>query len=191
MEHWFPFLLVLGVTYLGYLDTLPLLPWSWDSKPIIGAIDMYNKGLNGSSRFKLLSFDSQDKQAATSWSFVIKETLCSKSTKQNADECGFKENGEIRNCTVTFHGSDSKNIDVTCDTSKNMDISLNDNIKDENRNEKDKSNKLNITEPKEPNKMFPFKSIRKAAINIDLNNANMFSCLQCIWDIFNSRTNIV
>ncbi|KAM4688527.1 cathelicidin-6-like isoform 2-T2 [Discoglossus pictus] len=178
MDSWFQLVLVLGATTPAYSAAVI---GSLDSNAIRKVIDIYNAGLDVSVIFKLLSNDLQYTQSDTyegkKLKFIIKETLCLKSRQQNTEDCAFKDNGEVRNCTATFNGQGGRDIIISCDTLTSM------NMKEE-------------TEETEKNSNVHNPQIKKRSLNLLVSNkklsntttTNTVSCLQCIFDIFGTNS---
>ncbi|XP_029444126.1 cathelicidin-6-like isoform X2 [Rhinatrema bivittatum] len=117
MESWLKVAWTLGVATLLDSASLPLNSGIVQEKLITLAIDFYIKNLPGSSVFKIIEYDSKNISANAfepqQVKFRIKETVCQKSELESKEECDFKENGLIKNCTAFFM---EQKIRTTCNT---------------------------------------------------------------------------
>ncbi|XP_077349678.1 neutrophilic granule protein-like [Lithobates pipiens] len=83
------------------------------------SIELFNEGLNNSSfLYKLLQVDSHsqaDFHENNSLSFVIKETVCRKAA-EIPEECPFKEDGVMKNCTAVYSRPRQDKAELSCQT---------------------------------------------------------------------------
>lgn len=90
-----------------------------NSQLLEDSIKLFNEGLNNSSfLYKLLKVDSHsqaDFHENNSLSFVIKETVCRKSA-EIPEECPFKEDGVMKNCTAGYSGPRQDRAELSCQT---------------------------------------------------------------------------
>ncbi|KAM4689087.1 cathelicidin-2-like [Discoglossus pictus] len=185
MECGFHLLLVLEATALAYSASIPMGDQNY--KTIRNAIDIYNVDPNVSSLFRLLSYDFQNKEVETSdetkLKFKIKETLCDKNSQKATEECNFKENGEVRNCTTIAQGPDMKNIVINCDRMIDTNNLINDNTEEQ---EKEKEKHKSSNNVRQVNKSNTSKLRRKRNIATHFAEFKLKgSCLQCVVDMIN------
>nr|AAX20012.1 myeloid antimicrobial peptide 27 [Gallus gallus] len=93
---------VLLLALLGGLCALPA-PLSYP-QALIQAVDSYNQRPEVQNAFRLLSADPEpgpgvDLSTLRALNFTIMETECTPSARLPVDDCDFKENGVIRDCS--------------------------------------------------------------------------------------------
>ncbi|KAM4688526.1 cathelicidin antimicrobial peptide-like isoform 1-T1 [Discoglossus pictus] len=180
MKQLFQLFVLLGL--FGILNSAPQILGTRDE--IASLIQFYNKESITKYLFKLQEVEDMtgpshpsDTYEGKKLKFIIKETLCLKSRQQNTEDCAFKDNGEVRNCTATFNGQGGRDIIISCDTLTSM------NMKEE-------------TEETEKNSNVHNPQIKKRSLNLLVSNkklsntttTNTVSCLQCIFDIFGTNS---
>ncbi|XP_036595496.1 cathelin-like [Trichosurus vulpecula] len=86
-----------------------------------GFIQQYNKNSGSENLFRLSILNLQsgeDNDPATPQplSFTIRETVCPNTENRNPDECDFKENGVVKECTGAIAlNSPNPSADISCD----------------------------------------------------------------------------
>ncbi|NXL36785.1 CTHL2 protein, partial [Glaucidium brasilianum] len=117
---------VLVLAVLGGACALPApVPLTY-TQALSQAVDSYNQRPEVQHVFRLLSADPEptpgvELSTLRGLNFSVMETECAPSAQLNPDDCDFKENGVIKECTgpVQFLQS-SPEIDLTCtDASSN------------------------------------------------------------------------
>nr|QZP44014.1 cathelicidin family antimicrobial peptide TK-CATH precursor [Tylototriton kweichowensis] len=114
MENWWKALLFLAVSTAA--NAIPLQRQTVQDEAIAVAIDIYNEQQSTSSVYRRVKDDPSMDQPTFSAQlrFRIKETVCSKSDKKkNPEECDFKEDGIVKDCTASSTGEQK----VICETS--------------------------------------------------------------------------
>ncbi|XP_077350097.1 uncharacterized protein LOC143998419 [Lithobates pipiens] len=90
-----------------------------NSQLLEDSIKLFNEGLNNSSfLYKLLQVDSHsqaDSHENNSLSLVIKETICPKAA-EIPEECPFKEDGVMKNCTAVYSRPRQDQAELSCQT---------------------------------------------------------------------------
>ncbi|XP_074747174.1 cathelicidin-2-like [Strix uralensis] len=117
---------VLVLAVLGGACALPAPAPLAYTQALAQAIDSYNQRPEVQNIFRLLSADPEpalgvDLSTLRVLNFSVMETECAPSAQVNPDDCDFKENGVIKECSgpVQFLQS-SPEIDLTCtDASSN------------------------------------------------------------------------
>ncbi|XP_072707674.1 cathelicidin antimicrobial peptide [Ciconia boyciana] len=116
----------LVLVVLGGACALPApVPLAY-TQALAQAIDSYNQRPEVQNIFRLLSADPEptpglDLSTVRQLNFTMMETECTQSTQVNPDDCDFKENGVIKECSgpVQFQQT-SPEIDLRCaDASSN------------------------------------------------------------------------
>ncbi|XP_036235132.1 cathelicidin antimicrobial peptide [Molothrus ater] len=113
-----PWVLVLAV--LGGACALPApAPLSY-TEALALAVDSYNQQPEVQNAFRLLSAEPEpgpgvELSSLRRFNFSMMETECAASARTNPDDCDFKENGAIKECSgpVQFR-QDSPEIDLSC-----------------------------------------------------------------------------
>ncbi|CAM4523836.1 unnamed protein product, partial [Lepidochelys olivacea] len=80
-------------------------------KAIAWAIDFYNQGPTVKYAFRLLTATPPPEVL----NFTIMETTCSASDKAPVEQCAFKENGLVRDCSGHFTQEACPVLAITCD----------------------------------------------------------------------------
>ncbi|XP_074706243.1 cathelicidin-2-like [Strix aluco] len=117
---------VLVLAVLGGACALPAPAPLAYTQALAQAVDSYNQRPEVQNAFRLLSADPEpapgvDLSTLRVLNFSVMETECAPSAQVNPDDCDFKENGVIKECSgpVQFLQS-SPEIDLTCtDASSN------------------------------------------------------------------------
>ncbi|XP_052648160.1 LOW QUALITY PROTEIN: cathelicidin antimicrobial peptide [Harpia harpyja] len=117
---------VLVLAVLGGACALPARPPLTYTQALAQAVDSFNQRPEVQNVFRMLSADPEptpgvDLSTLRGLNFTIMETECVSSARVNPDDCDFKENGVIKECTgpVLFLQS-SPEIDLRCtDASSN------------------------------------------------------------------------
>ncbi|CAM9197960.1 unnamed protein product [Bubo scandiacus] len=117
---------VLVLAVLGGACALPAPAPLAYTQALAQAVDSYNQRPEVQNAFRLLSADPEpapgvDLSTLRVLNFSVMETECTPSAQVNPDDCDFKENGVIKECSgpVQFLQS-SPEIDLTCtDASSN------------------------------------------------------------------------
>uniref|UniRef100_A0A8C8AS75 CTHL2 protein n=1 Tax=Otus sunia TaxID=257818 RepID=A0A8C8AS75_9STRI len=117
---------VLVLAVLGGACALPAPAPLAYTQALAQAVDSYNRRPEVQNAFRLLSADPEpapgiDLSTLRVLNFSVMETECAPSAQVNPDDCDFKENGVIKECSgpVQFLQS-SPEIDLTCtDASSN------------------------------------------------------------------------
>ncbi|KAM6281914.1 cathelicidin-2-like [Porphyrio hochstetteri] len=111
---------VLVLAVLGGACALPAPAPLAYSQALAQAVESYNQRPGVPSAFRLLSAEPEpgpgvELTLLRRLNFSIMETECSPSTQQNLDDCEFKENGVIKECSgpVQF-GQGAPEIDLRC-----------------------------------------------------------------------------
>uniref|UniRef100_A0A8D0EXT3 CTHL2 protein n=1 Tax=Strix occidentalis caurina TaxID=311401 RepID=A0A8D0EXT3_STROC len=118
---------VLVLAVLGGACALPAPAPLAYTQALAQAVDSYNQRPEVQNAFRLLSADPEpapgvDLSTLRVLNFSVMETECAPSAQVNPDDCDFKENGVIKECSgpVQFLQS-SPEIDLTCtDASSNV-----------------------------------------------------------------------
>ncbi|XP_030045753.1 cathelicidin antimicrobial peptide [Microcaecilia unicolor] len=105
MMSWLTTLLVTWVASVVTSARIPPISSDiQDLDSIILAIDFYNQEQNETSIFKLLDVDNNrrldDSANNQELNFRIKQTVCQKTETQNTEECEFKEDGLVKDCSA-------------------------------------------------------------------------------------------
>ncbi|NXQ20878.1 CTHL2 protein, partial [Peucedramus taeniatus] len=111
---------VLVLAVLGGACALPApAPLSY-TEALAQAVDSYNQQPEVQNAFRLLSAEPEpgpgvELSSLQRLNFSMMETECAASARSNPDECDFKENGVIKECSgpVQFR-QDSPEIDLRC-----------------------------------------------------------------------------
>ncbi|XP_012667340.1 cathelicidin antimicrobial peptide [Otolemur garnettii] len=117
---WSLVLLLLGlVTPLATAQALSY------KEAVLRAVDGFNQRSSEANLYRLLDLEQQSKgdddpDTPKPVNFLVKETVCSRTTQQPPEQCDFKEDGLVKRCvgTVTLdqiRGS----FDITCDELQN------------------------------------------------------------------------
>ncbi|XP_074754303.1 cathelicidin-2-like [Athene noctua] len=117
---------VLVLAVLGGACALPAPAPLTYTQVLAQAVDSYNQRPEVQNVFRLLSADPEptpgvELSTLQGLNFSVMETECAPSARLNPDDCDFKENGVIKECTgpVQFLQG-SPEIDLTCtDASSN------------------------------------------------------------------------
>ncbi|XP_061443864.1 cathelicidin-3-like [Rhineura floridana] len=111
-----------GVLLLASLVTAaPLSPPRTFQEALSQAVDIYNQGPKIQNAFRLLEAAPQPGLNSSSGylqqlNFTIQETVCPTSEKVNAEQCDFKPNGLVRDCSGYFSVQQANSVIViTCD----------------------------------------------------------------------------
>ncbi|XP_053322640.1 cathelicidin antimicrobial peptide-like [Spea bombifrons] len=178
-----PLSLLYAAACLLYSAAVPHDFWApRDPESVQRAVEIYNAEQITGFLYKPLPVKPRQPPADTVpggvLTFLIKETVCSKSTQQHIGECPFKEDGEVKNCTVSFHGSED--ITVTCSTLADTN-NVSDNYLTEENVRTKSSKKLARRMKRRSLKL----SKTKRTLNGTSSDGSQssFSCLQCIFDI--------
>ncbi|XP_030053700.1 uncharacterized protein LOC115466518 [Microcaecilia unicolor] len=116
MESCVKVLLVLGMTMVVNSVPPSQIPWK-GNKALTVAIDLYNKEHHGDSVYKLLAYRLDESTDSQQLRFTVKETVCRKSeTQSKTDNCEFRENGLVKDCTAFFSERKYRTLEVNCDT---------------------------------------------------------------------------
>ncbi|XP_029444124.1 cathelicidin-related peptide Na_CRAMP-like [Rhinatrema bivittatum] len=176
MESWLKVVWMLAIATVIGSASLPQNFLMVRDKVIALAIDLYNKDVPGYFVFKILKYDSKN---ITDMSFPIqqvkfriKETVCQKSELGNIEECDFKENGLIKDCTAFFT---EQNISTTCIAETAHLTSKRDGNQNGKEKEKEKEKEKKKEEGKEKEN-----EDSKGNLNSE-NSSNHISCLSCIY----------
>ncbi|KAM4907987.1 cathelicidin antimicrobial peptide [Sylvia borin] len=116
MASWW--LLVLAV--LGGARALPAPAPLAYTQALALAVDSYNQRPEVQNAFRLLSAEPEpgpgvELSSLRGLNFSMMETDCAVSARINPDDCDFKENGAIKECSGTVQLlSDSPEIDLSC-----------------------------------------------------------------------------
>ncbi|NWY43877.1 CTHL2 protein, partial [Sylvia atricapilla] len=116
MASWW--LLVLAV--LGVARALPAPAPLAYTQALALAVDSYNQRPEVQNAFRLLSAEPEpgpgvELSSLRGLNFSMMETDCAVSARINPDDCDFKENGAIKECSGTVQLlSDSPEIDLSC-----------------------------------------------------------------------------
>ncbi|XP_049621839.1 cathelin-like [Suncus etruscus] len=109
----------LGVTEYEY-PSYETLFFSYEGVAL-RAVEDFNQQSSESNYFRLLELNQapngdEDPSSPQPISFLIKETVCSKTEQQPLQQCDFKEKGSVRQCvgTVTLD-SVRGSFDINCD----------------------------------------------------------------------------
>ncbi|CAM4524060.1 unnamed protein product [Lepidochelys olivacea] len=120
MERGWGVLMMLGVAVATTTSSLPQTR-SYEVA-VSHAVDLYNQKAPGDSLFRLLEADPQpgwdeNSQSTQELNFLIKETVCPVSEKAVTEQCDFKEDGLVRDCSgYIFPEQQLATILITCDT---------------------------------------------------------------------------
>ncbi|XP_053455883.1 cathelicidin antimicrobial peptide [Nycticebus coucang] len=92
---------------------------------VLRAVDDFNQRSSEANLYRLLDLDQQpkgddDPDIPKPVNFLVKETVCSRTTQQPPEQCDFKEDGLVKRCvgTVTLDQVRSS-FDITCDELQN------------------------------------------------------------------------
>ncbi|TRZ07437.1 hypothetical protein HGM15179_019673 [Zosterops borbonicus] len=117
MASWW---LVLVLAVLGGVSALPApVPLAY-SQVLTQAVDSYNQRPEVQNAFRLLSAEPEpapgvELSSMRGFNFSLMETDCAASARVNPDDCDFKENGAIRECSGQVQLlQDSPEIDLHC-----------------------------------------------------------------------------
>ncbi|XP_045019796.1 cathelicidin-1-like [Bubalus bubalis] len=95
---------------------------------VLRAVDQFNEKSSEANIFRLLELDLppkdvEDPGARKPVSFILKETVCPRTTQQPPEQCDFKENGLLKRCegTVTLDQVRG-NFDITCNNHQSIRI---------------------------------------------------------------------
>ncbi|XP_043831627.1 cathelicidin antimicrobial peptide-like [Dromiciops gliroides] len=109
---------------LGLLSLMTPLACAQDPRYedlVNGFIKEYNSNSGSENLFRLSILnlkpgDNNDPVAPRPVSFTIRETVCSNTENRNPDDCGFKENGLVKECIGTIAlDSPKPSVDISCD----------------------------------------------------------------------------
>ncbi|OCT73792.1 cathelicidin-6-like [Xenopus laevis] len=188
METWCHLLLLFGGAVRIHSAPLNGLTFSSpNSETIKKAVNIYNEGRNSSFLFRLLKSDLQNKQVGTpagsKLHFMIKETICLNTKQQSLEACAYKENGVVKNCTLTSNPK-QRDIKVSCDSLTSEKPSLKENLLDDNVKEYKTSPPLqeaagNLNLLVKPN-VSSYGNRQKPTKT----HVSSMSCLSCIFDLF-------
>lgn len=177
MEGFLQMSLILGAAAVLYSASIPRSR-SPQQQPVDDALQAYNEGLSSAGfLFGLLQDGSHDKENIT---FLIKETSCLKSAEKD-EKCPFKEDGVVKNCTAS-PGSEGRRLEVSC---QKIDPS-------------DDSEESQTSQPVKSHRVFQLlkSSKKKPGTNFlqfdhksALDHHSAASCLACIFDFLNPKTN--
>lgn len=178
MEGFLQMSLILGAAAVLYSAPIPRSSSPQQQQPVDDALQAYNEGLSSAGfLFGLLQDGSHDKENIT---FLIKETSCLKSAEKD-EKCPFKEDGVVKNCTAS-PGSEGRRLEVSC---QNIDPS-------------DDSEDTQTSQPVKNHRVFQLlkSSKKKPGTNFlqfdhksALDHHSAASCLACIFDFLNPKTN--
>ncbi|OCT75380.1 cathelicidin-6-like [Xenopus laevis] len=183
MEMWCSLLLLFRGAMLIHSEPLIGLTLSSpNSEAIKKAIDIYNARRNTSFLFSLLTTDPQYQQFGVpdgiKLHFMIKETNCQNTKQQSLEQCAYKENGVVKNCTLT---SRKRDIKVSCNTL----TSLNPPLKENQLENKVKENNISAPQQEAPRDLIiqvrtnvSSNRIRQKSTKVHMNS---MSCLSCIF----------
>lgn len=125
MASWVTAMLVACVASVVSSVAITQVPWTiQEADSIALAIDFYNQQQYETSVFRLLELDHDDKLDESvnlhRLKFRIKETVCPKLEAQNTEECEFKEDGLVKDCSAyVLHEKEFKQktgaIRITCE----------------------------------------------------------------------------
>ncbi|CAN8185194.1 unnamed protein product [Coccothraustes coccothraustes] len=111
---------VLVLAVLGGACALPAPTSLSYTEALAQAVDAYNQQPDVQNAFRLLSAEPEpgpgvELSSLRRLNFSMMETDCAASARTNPDDCDFKENGLIRECSgsVQFQ-QDSPEIDLSC-----------------------------------------------------------------------------
>ncbi|KAJ6655106.1 hypothetical protein lerEdw1_006010 [Lerista edwardsae] len=85
------------------------------------AVDLYNKKAGESFTYKLLEAEPHpdwdaNSQGAQEMDFTIQETVCQAEEEQPAEECDFREEGLVKECSAYYFLDETPSVAfVTCD----------------------------------------------------------------------------
>uniref|UniRef100_A0A8C5REU4 Vipericidin n=1 Tax=Laticauda laticaudata TaxID=8630 RepID=A0A8C5REU4_LATLA len=114
-------LLLVGVLSVSGHPHLPHNPLTYDEALRLG-VEIYNKKAREDSLYRLLENVPQPEwdpysESDQELNFTIKETVCPVEEEFSMDECDFKENGLVRQCTGYYFLEERPPVAVlTCDT---------------------------------------------------------------------------
>ncbi|XP_025311501.1 cathelicidin antimicrobial peptide [Canis lupus baileyi] len=89
---------------------------------VLRAVNGFNQRSSEENLYRLLQLNSQpkgdeDPNIPKPVSFTVKETVCPKTTQQPLEQCGFKDNGLVKQCEGTvILDEDTGYFDLNCDS---------------------------------------------------------------------------
>ncbi|NWH41553.1 CTHL2 protein, partial [Chloropsis hardwickii] len=111
---------VLLLAVLGGACALPAPPPLAYTQALAQAVDSYNQRPEVQNAFRLLSAEPEpgpgvELSSLQRLNFSMMETECAARASPNPDDCDFKENGAIKECSGPLHLlQDSPEIDLSC-----------------------------------------------------------------------------
>ncbi|XP_013917356.1 PREDICTED: cathelicidin-related peptide Oh-Cath-like [Thamnophis sirtalis] len=113
--------LAVGALTIGGTSSLPRKPLTYDKAVELG-VAIYNSKAGEDSLYRLLEAVPQPEwdpysESYQELNFTIKQTVCPVEEEFSTDECDFKENGLVRQCTGYYFLEERPPVAVlTCDT---------------------------------------------------------------------------
>ncbi|CAJ0927945.1 unnamed protein product [Ranitomeya imitator] len=149
-------------------------------RPVDEAIDAYNKDLGTTGfLFGILQDASRDGE---NMMFIIKETICSKSSEKE-ENCPFKEDGVVKICTTSLPGQDGKHPEVIC---RDMDSSVAASQSGEHKSSTKTHHFLKLLKSGKKKVETNFRQFDDQSV---VGSHAVSSCVACIFEMFNPNRN--